>query len=125
MSRHPGFYISTLIVIGCGHAALCYSVATTRGYPLNGPLWQVIAPYIMFCGVFVAPLFDDFQDAPPVRNTILAIFSFVMAALFAMAGNNPDVITCWFVTASFTFCLESIGRGVWSAIRRFEPGEFD
>jgi len=84
-----------------------------------------MAPYIMYCAVFVAPYFDDFQDAPPVRNTILAMFSFAMAALLAMAGNNPELITCIVMAAPFTFCLESIGRGVWSAVRRFEPGEFD
>jgi len=86
---------------------------------------MVIAPYVSFCAVIIAPVFDDFQDAPSIRYVILAIFTCVMTLTFVMASNNPDVITRLLFATPFTYCLESAGRSVWSIIRKFEPCEFN
>jgi hypothetical protein len=129
---------------------LCYPAATSRGYPTIGPFWEIIALYIMFPAVIVAPVFDDFENAPQLRWRILGWFSFAMAAVFAIALTNlhdarphighsagyfgvlqadaffviGNTIRTLVIAVPFIVCVESVGRGFWSLFRAFENPEW-
>ncbi len=145
VQRHPGRFVATLILVAIAHFMLCYPAATSRGYPTIGPFWEIIALYIMFPAVCVAPVFDDFENAPRRRWRILGWFSFAMASIFAVALTNlhdvrPHIghlagyfgvlqADAFFVTGNtirtlviavpFIVCMESVGRGFWSLFRAF------
>ena len=149
MNRHPGCYVTSLILIVVAHALLCYPAATCRGYPTIGPFWEILALYVMFLAVFLVPLFDDIEDAATIRRYVLVSFSVAMTWFFAVAQANlssarphvghsagywavvwydwPDVIghtiQGLIVVIPFVLCLESVGRGCWSLVRRFPDSE--
>ena len=148
MNRHPGCYVMSLILIVIVHAVFCYPAATCRGYPTIGPFWEVLAPYVVFPAVFLVPLFEDFEDAVTIRRYVLVSFSVAMACLLAVAQTNlgsarphggqwgywvvvwyscPDVIghtiQSLILVVPFVLCLESVGRGCWSLVRRFPDSE--
>jgi len=151
MNRHPGCYVMSLYLIVVAHAVFCYPAATCRGFPTIGPFWEVLAPYVMFLPVVLVPIFDDFEYAATIRRNVLLSFCVAMTCLFAVAQANlgssrphighlagywgvvwydwPDVVAytiqSLIVVVPFVVCLESVGRGFWSLIRRFPDSEVD
>lgn len=148
-SRAPRLYVGTLVLVVVAHAVMCYPAATCRGYPRIGPFWEIIALYVMFPAVFIAPMFDDFRESDSTRWRILVWFSLAMTFFYAVAQTNlhdvrphtghlagflgvilylpifvlGNMIRYLIIVAPFVFCMESVGRGFWPLLRDFKPAQ--
>lgn len=144
--RHPMLYLFTLVAVLILHWFLCYPAATSRGEPPMEPFWQFVAIYLAFLGVSLAPAFEDFSDFPLLRRVLLSFFSFSACLILAVAATNlagprPHIghlagywgiirydlsmviintLQSSIIAIPFVFCFESVSRGFWNIIRKFD-----
>ncbi len=85
--REPVLYATVLLGLLILHFALCYPGAVARGYPPLEAFW-IVSIYLVFPGVGVAALFDDFAYAPRVRYRLLAAFSVVATLMIGVVWAN-------------------------------------
>ncbi|HIF00720.1 MAG TPA: hypothetical protein EYQ63_27875 [Fuerstia sp.] len=138
-------YVLTLMVMIIAHSYLCYPVAISRGHPPLSPFWHV-AVYLAFLGVGLAPAFEDFADFRQLRIFMLVTFTMFACIILAIATTNistarphigslagywavvrydwPAVILYTLKSAAiavpFVLCYESVARGFWNAVRKFQ-----
>jgi hypothetical protein len=143
--RHPSVYLLGLAELLVVHFVLCYPAATCRGWPPLETFWQV-AIYIGFLGIALLPAFDDFGYAPGVRRILIAGFSVASSIILGAARVNfggptphfghsarypgllrylwPEILLeslfCSVIAVTFVFCWESVSRGIWDKVRRFD-----
>lgn len=143
--RHPSVYLLGLVELLIVHFILCYPAATCRGWPPLETFWQ-LAIYLTFLGIALLPFFDDFGYAPRARRILLVCFGVASSIILGAARVNltgptphfghsarypgllrylwPEILLeslfCSVIAVTFIFCWESVSRGIWEQVRRFD-----